>query len=251
MPPVEKYSIVSQTPGAAPFTFRAYTGTDLSQVIGIIPVTIPEGYCGWVQSSGELLVRVGGETHAAYADFEPNNAKLHLSTQSTEDSEDGPPKAPSVGQEDRSIARKRQQRLSLLPPLLMEVGPYCKLLREGRDVFVDGHFYACVAMCGISFERFQRDKAKPYGATRKHKTWEIRGMLQKKKVLKPETFDLCKTMADLRNEYAHGDGQNPDKDAFKALEWVHRLINNETALMRDYEVVDGVLHRKRPVAFPR
>ena len=111
-------------------------------------------------------------------------------------------------------------------------------------MFVDGHFYACVAMCGISFERFQRDKANPYGATRKHKMPQVRKILQENKVIKVETLALCKKMAKLRNDYAHGHGLKPKEDALKALTWMHSFIDNETNLMRDYVIVDGVLSRK-------
>jgi hypothetical protein len=99
-------------------------------------------------------------------------------------------------------------------------------------------------MCGISFERFQRDKAKPYGATWEHKMPQVRKILQENRVLSPETLVLCKSMADLRNEYAHGDGLKPKEDALKALTWMHSFIDNETNLMRDYVIVDGVLSRK-------
>jgi hypothetical protein len=143
-----------------------------------------------------------------------------------------------------AAVRSRLQRLSLLPPLLIEVGPYCNLLREARNVFVDGHFYACVAMCGISVERFQRDKAKPYGAAWDHKMHEVRHLLKTNNVLRQQSLVICRDMADLRNVYAHGDGAQPDKDALKALGWVHRLVDNETTLMRDYEVVAGTLHRR-------
>lgn len=114
-------------------------------------------------------------------------------------------------------------------------------------MFVDGHFYACVAMCGISFERFQRDKAAPYGAAREHKMWQIRRMLEGNKALSPGTLCLCKKMADLRNDYAHGHGLNPKEDALKSLEWMHSFIDKETNLMRDYVIVDGILNRKRAV----
>jgi hypothetical protein len=112
-------------------------------------------------------------------------------------------------------------------------------------VFVDGHFYACVAMCGISFERFQRDKAKLYGANRVHKIRRVRGILKKNKILKSGTITLCKKMAFLRNEYAHGHGLKPKEDALTALKWMHCFIDNETNLMRDYVIVNGVLIRKR------
>jgi len=206
---------------------------------------MPDGYYGWIQECGAAVIRVSGQIQPAYADFRPNAAKRHLNEESSKGSQNRPAELPSGAMDEKSLAHHKDERLSQLSPLLIEVGPYCELLREARDVFVDGHFYACVAMCGISFERFQRDKTKPYGATRKHKIWEVRKMLQKKKVFSAGTLTLCKSMADLRNEYAHGHGLNPKEDALKALTWMHSFIDNETNLMRDYVIVDGVLSRKR------
>jgi hypothetical protein len=208
---------------------------------------MPDGYYGWIQLCGEVAVRINGKIQPAYADFRPNDAKLRMSEESLRDSEARPKEQPSDVMDDKAFARHKYERLSQLPPLLIEVGSYCKLLREARDVFVDGHFYACVAMCGISFERFQRDKAKPYGATKKHKIWEVRSILRKNKVLSSGTLTLCEKMADLRNKYAHGHGLTPKEDALKALKWMHSFIDKETNLMRDYVIVDGVLSRKHNV----
>lgn len=188
-----------------------------------------------------MLVKANGQTEVAYADFRPSAAKLHLGEDLSKGSQEQHADGPMV---EKSLAQDTYDRLSELPPLLMEDGPYCGLIREARDVFVGGHFYACVAMCGISFERFQRDKAARYGATRKHEMRQVRTMLQENRVLQPETLPLCKRMAALRNKYAHGHGLNPKEDALKALEWMHSFIDNETSLMRDYVIVDGVLHRK-------
>jgi len=206
---------------------------------------MPDGSYGWFQECGEVAVRVSGQIQPAYADFRPNDAKLRLSKESSKESQKRPAELPSGAMDENSFAHHKDERLSHLPPLLIEVGPYCSLLKEARDVFVDGHFYACVAMCGISFERFQRDKAKPYGATRKHKMPRVRKILQENKALKVETLALCKKMAKLRNDYAHGHGLKPKEDALKALTWMHSFIDNETNLMRDYVIVDGVLSRKR------
>ena len=241
-----QYSIVCQAPGAKLYTVCAYTGTDLSQVLGISQAdNMPEGSYGWMQLCGHANVRVEGQTQAAYADFSPNDARLRLSEESAKDSQERRPQLSPGVLDEKSADHDRYERLSQLPALLIEVGSYCGLLKEARDVFVDGHFYACVAMCGISFERFQRDKAKPYGAARKHKISQVRSMLQKNRVLTSETLRLCERMADLRNEYAHGDGHWPQEDALKALEWMHCFIDNETNLMRDYVIVNGVLRRKR------
>jgi hypothetical protein len=240
MPILTKYSIVCQVPGAEPYTVCAYSGTDLSQVLGITPVDVPEGHFAWIQERGEVLVKVNGQTQVAYADFSPNAAKLHLQEQLLKGSQEQLVESP-LG--EHPLTADTYERFSRLPPLLIENGPYCELIREARDVFVDGYFYACVAMCGISFERFQRDKAKPYGATLEHKMWQVRCMLQENQVLSPESISLCKSMADLRNEYAHGHGLNPKEDALKSLTWMHAFIDNETNLMRDYVIVDGILHR--------
>ena len=71
----------------------------------------------------------------------------------------------------------------------------------------------------------------------------VRSLLKNNNVLLPRTLDLCRKMADLRNEYAHGQGLNPKEDALKALAWMHSFIDNETNLMRDYVIVNGMLHR--------
>jgi len=203
------------------------------------------GSYGWIQECGDALVRVSGQTQAAYADFRPNAAKRHLREELSKGSQEQPAELRSGALGEKPLAHHTYERLSQLPPLLIEDGPYCELIREARDVFVDGHFYACVAMCGISFERFQRDKAEPYGAMRKHKMSRVRSILKKNRVLSPGTLSLCKSMADLRNEYAHGHGLNPKEDALKSLTWMHSFIDNETNLMRDYVIVDGILSRKR------
>lgn len=159
----------------------------MAQVLGITQANLPEGHYGWIQERGDALVSVSGQTQAAYADFRPNAAKLELKVSTGPQEQDKSP-----------LARGKLERLSQLPPLLIEDGHYCRLIREARDVFVDGHFYACVAMCGISLERFQRDKAAPFGVARKD-IKEVRRALQKNQVLSPETFSLCEKMAKLRD----------------------------------------------------
>lgn len=240
---ITRYSIVCQVPGAAPYTVCPYSGMDLSQVLGITQADLPGGYYGWIQERGEAVVRAGAQTQAAYVDFSPNVAKLRLTGGLPKGVQEQPAGLPSDPLGAESSANQRDERASQLPPLLIEVGSYCRLLREARDVFVDGHFYACVALCGISLERFQRDKARPYGAGRKDHMSQVRTILTENHVLKVETLALCKKMATLRNDYAHGDGPRPEEDALRALEWMHAFIDNETSLMRDYVIVEGVLSR--------
>jgi hypothetical protein len=108
----------------------AYSGTDLSQVLGITQADMPDGYYGWIQECGEVAVRVSGQIQPAYADFGPNDAKLRLSKESSKESQKRLAELPYGAMDEKSIAHHKDERLSQLPPLLIEVGPYCKLLKE-------------------------------------------------------------------------------------------------------------------------
>jgi hypothetical protein len=50
------------------------------------------------------------------------------------------------------------ERIWELPPVILEkpFGEYVSLLVEARELFIAGHFYSCVAMCGIVGERLLR-----------------------------------------------------------------------------------------------
>ncbi len=240
-----QYSIVCQVENAEPYIVRPYNGKDLSQVLGIAQANLQDGNYGWIQECGQGLVRVSGQTKAAYLDFRPNAAKRHLQEKILKGKQKQIAEILYDGLNFTSQKPAALERLSQLPPLLIEDGIYCRLIREARDVFVDGHFYACVAMCGISFERFQRDKAKSYGATQEDKMNSIRSILKKNNVLSLETLSICEDMAKLRNKYTHGQGLNPREDALKSLKWMHTFIDKETNFMRNYIIVNGILKRKQ------
>ena len=135
-----QYSIVCQVPDADPYTVSAYSGTDLSQVLGITQANMPEGYYGWIQECGEVFISGTSQKKPAYVDFSPNAAKLHLSEEISKNSQKRPTESPMDAMDEEALAHHKNVRLSQLPPLLIEVGPYCKLLKEARAVFVDGHF---------------------------------------------------------------------------------------------------------------
>jgi len=108
----------------------AYSGTDLSQVLGISQAdSMPDGYYGWMQLCGNGYVMVSGQAQPAYVDFRPNDAKIRLSDESSKCSQKSPEETPSEAMDENSFAHHKNERLSQLPPLLIEVGPYCELLR--------------------------------------------------------------------------------------------------------------------------
>ena len=51
-----QYSIVCQVPGAEPYTICAYSGVDLSQVLGITQANMPEGIMGGYRNAARRLL---------------------------------------------------------------------------------------------------------------------------------------------------------------------------------------------------
>ena len=52
------------------------------------------------------------------------------------------------------------ERLASLDPFLVhqrEGYKYTSLLVEARELFVDGRFYSCVAVCGLAVERIAKE----------------------------------------------------------------------------------------------
>ena len=97
--------------------------------------------------------------------------------------------------------------------------------------------------CTSYLHRYIHPRASPWNFALR----VIRSMLQENKVLSVETLSLCKSMADLRDKYAHGYELHPKEDALKSLKWMHSFIDNETNLMQDYVIVNGILSRKHAV----
>lgn len=97
-----QYSIVCQVPGAEPYTVCAYSGEDLSKVLGINQANMPEGHYGWILECGNVFVNTGGQTQAAYADFRPNAAKRHLTEE---------------------LSKRPQEQAAELPPSAMATVP--------------------------------------------------------------------------------------------------------------------------------
>ena len=85
---------------------------------------MPEGHYGWIQERGGAFVRVSGQTQAAYIDFSTNAAKRHLRKELSKDSQEQVTELPSGALGESPLAHDTWERLSQLPPLLIEDGPY-------------------------------------------------------------------------------------------------------------------------------
>lgn len=144
-------------------------------------------------------------------------------------------------------------RYKFLPALLVSQGEYFELLKQARDLYLQGYFYSCVAMCGITAERILKDifskvllvssrgKVVPPNkdAIKNLESFPAKsickflinsGIIDKK--LRPNFQKL----AELRNKYAHAAGKNPEKDARSAVVHLHEIIKETVSIFKYFDI---------------
>lgn len=147
--------------------------------------------------------------------------------------------------------------------LLEPSSPYIALLVEARQLYVEGHFYACVAMCGIVAERLVKDALRAtvlvakdgraetpgdvaFDQLERVESMGLVGFLEKAGVLEPDAAKAARKIVELRNAYAHARGKNPDADAGKAIAHLQTIVEGTVSMFRDFEIRDGVFVRRTP-----
>ena len=155
------------------------------------------------------------------------------------------------------------ERIWDLPSIMLkEPGPYVDLFLESRDLFIAGYFYSCVAMCGIVAERILKDLLRTSVLIRRDdhiptlpsedafdqlERVEISGIvnfLNKAGLLQDKAKKAADGLIKLRNQYAHARGKEPKKDATKAVELLHTLLEGTVSVFKDFEIKDGKFVRK-------
>lgn len=159
-------------------------------------------------------------------------------------------------------------RLWELPPVMLQnpEGDYVALLSETRDLFIAGHFYSCVAMCGIVGERLIKDMfrasvfiqiggnaARPTGAAFDQlERVEVGGIirfLREAELLSVEAAKAAENLGKLRNQYAHARGKDQNADAISAIRVLHTLIEGTVSVFKDFEMTDrGLVQKATPSA---
>jgi len=153
------------------------------------------------------------------------------------------------------------ERYAKLPAVLVHGGPHVRLLAEARIAFIEGFFYSCVAMCGITAERILLDLfadtlAAKVGdklatvpeaarvALENAGAHQILHFLTHVGALDKSVVTPLQELAKLRNKYAHAGGDNAPVDAERALVLLHELLE---ATVSAYK---GLMSRK-VVAYAR
>ena len=163
-----------------------------------------------------------------------------------------------VGIDEGTTAGARPARhFVLMPPS----GEHVSLLIEARELFLWGHFYSCVAMCGVVGERLAKDvmrasvlvereghahrpKEAAFDQLERVEVSGIVRFLKDAELLSDEAAKACGELGILRNRYAHARGKDPEKDAIEAIRQLHTLVEGTVSLFKDFEIRNGALVRK-------
>jgi hypothetical protein len=155
------------------------------------------------------------------------------------------------------------ERMWDLPPivLLKPHSDYLNLVIEARDLYIIGHFYSCVAMCGIVSERLIKDVFRVSILVQKNgppqtpsdsafdqlERVEVNGIIRFLKETNLITATAAKaavSLYQLRNKYSHARGKAPQLDAIKAIKLLHALLEDTVSVFKDFEFKDGSMVRK-------
>ena len=168
-------------------------------------------------------------------------------------------------QEFESQLPKSVERIWELPPIVLKepFGEYVDLLLETRQLFLAGHFYSCVAMCGIVGERLIKDvlrasvriekdgqvnrpQDKAFDQFERVDVNSIVKFLKESRLLCGEAAKAADDLGQLRNSYAHARGKAPEADAIKAIKYLHTLVEDTVSVFKNFEIKDGVFVKKKP-----
>ena len=154
---------------------------------------------------------------------------------------------------------KSVERMWDLPAMMVKLrGEYLPLLLEARQLYVEGYFYSCVAMCGVVGERLTKDalrasvlvqkghssKRPSDRAFEQFERVEVNGIvrfLKEAEVLTAEGAKAAKDLCELRNQYAHARGKAPQTDAIRAIKLLHVLVEDTVSVFRDFKSKRGIL----------
>lgn len=161
-----------------------------------------------------------------------------------------------LGKCKTSINEEKMNRYlkELSSPLLdhKEAGPFLKFYFEARDLYREGYFYSCIAMCRITAEKICEALIyiANFSAEDKKRLLEIRlydliWILLKLKIIDSVVFDNLEKIRKVGNSYIHPEAElNPNLDSEKAIIMLGKLVDSTSSIFNNYDIVDGKLVSK-------
>lgn len=149
-------------------------------------------------------------------------------------------------------------RYKRLPAVMVQHGESSKLLYEARKLYVEGYYFSCIAMCGITVERIAKGlllksvlfrKGNKLSLPSKDLIKElnrieintVRELLIKSGVIDKKLRNPFIKLAELRNKYVHSGGENLENDAKNAIDYLHVIIEGTVSVFKNFKIEDGKL----------
>jgi len=155
---------------------------------------------------------------------------------------------------------KRISRYKELPPFIIKLkgknDDYVNLLHEARQLYVEGKFYSCVVMCGVASERIAKDilegiifikklnKGRPdkfFNQLDRVQMDVVRELIIASGVVDNPMRKSFTGLACLRDKYVHARSLGIQKDAQKAIKYLHEIIEGTVSVFKKYKIQKGKL----------
>lgn len=136
---------------------------------------------------------------------------------------------------------------SLLDP--EEAGPFLKFYFEARDLYREGFFYSCIAMCRITAEKICKALVDVVNIPIKDKKrlldlrfYNLIWVMSKLNIVDSEIFDHLDNIRRIGNNYIHSKGTlNSPLDSENVINSLGRLIDRTSSIFNKYDIVQGKL----------
>ncbi|MDP8201976.1 MAG: hypothetical protein P9M11_07530 [Candidatus Tenebribacter burtonii] len=140
-------------------------------------------------------------------------------------------------------------RYKNLPAIVVDIGVYTESLKEARQVYIEGYFYSCIAMCCVTAEKIAKDILIQNLFIQKDDNFEnipkeaikyfekinletIREILIKSNLISGNLRNPYKKLVELRNRYMHiRDITATKSDAISALNFLNFIIEDTISLI--------------------
>ena len=166
----------------------------------------------------------------------------------------------SLRQELEQDLDNRILRYKELPAIMVQMksdkDEYVKLLHEARKLYIEGRFYSCITMCGVTSERIAKDILKRIILIKKldgtnpsifFKQLDrvpmdvVRELIISAGAVDSSLRDDFTKLAGLRDKYVHARSIESQNDARKAVKHLHNIVEGTVSVFKKYKIQQGKL----------
>lgn len=166
----------------------------------------------------------------------------------------------SLRQELEQDLDNRISRYKELPAIMVQMksdkDEYVKLLHEARKLYIEGRFYSCITMCGVTSERIAKDilkriiLIKKLNGTNPSNFFKqldripmdvVRELIIAAGAVDSSLRNDFTKLADLRDKYVHARSIESQNDARKAVKHLHAIVEGTVSVFKKYKIQQGKL----------